>query len=338
MRTASLLVAMAALLNSARAYCVMNQTCPSAGQNGCVPGRATDPEPFVPASTILSICPQYSSSACCNPTQISQLQTSALLLNVAFNLVGGCTACYANLMEFWCAFTCSPEQHKFMEVMEIQNVTQQGFFGPVTFPVRHIEMLMDAFWSCSVTASCSDTDFFKEDSNLQICESMWNFFGSGAQALQHGTNITFSYVKAQASAGPVVATAQGRAGRHAEAHQPDTIPPLPSGVPTLDVPLSRPWYSCCSFPINMSDPSAGNTSCPCSACSGVCGTNACYGGITPAVHGNGNAASVIVPNLGVVNHNIFDGGINFIALPIYYALLVGLTGVYYLWRYLKDRR
>ena len=66
-------------------------------------------------------CPQFVNhtkysntvTACCDIKQLATLQTS---LHQAKNLLGRCPGCIRNFYNFWCEFTCSPDQSLFLDV------------------------------------------------------------------------------------------------------------------------------------------------------------------------------------------------------------------------------
>ncbi|RYE85586.1 MAG: hypothetical protein EOO65_00050 [Methanosarcinales archaeon] len=79
--------------------------------------------------------------------------------------------------------------------------------------------------------------------SMHTCEQFFEYQASAA--ISQGSLTTFNFTEADAS-------------------PPNTV-------------YSAPLYDCCSYPANMSNPAAGNTSAPCSACPGVC-SGKCYTG------------------------------------------------------------
>ena len=84
---------------------------------------------------------------------------------------------------------------------------------------------------------------------------------------------------------------------------PNPTPRLPAGRPAAGIPpaanaLNRPYHNCCNYKRNVSDPTSGNTSCPCAACKGSCGTEPCYGSTSVNI---GNNTGLGNPTFGVLN-------------------------------------
>ncbi|CAN0126522.1 unnamed protein product, partial [Hapterophycus canaliculatus] len=59
------------------------------------------------------ICPQYEGDGCCSWQQNYALYRNLGLLVDSFGSTTGCLACAVNLVNFWCALVCAPDQGDF---------------------------------------------------------------------------------------------------------------------------------------------------------------------------------------------------------------------------------
>jgi Niemann-Pick C1 protein len=201
-------------------------------------------KPFVPPSTINSVCPQYSDLACCSQTQITLLSLNLFAINTFFNniLAGGCPACGQNLMRFWCLFTCSPLQSEFVSSLGVANVTAGG----VTYTVLKTLATVNREYACALYDSCSSVSYVRELSAMNSCEGFFEYQGA-TEAIPAGTDISFNWVDNQNSS------------------------------------MQLPLFACNSFPTNFSNPLAGNTSCPCNTCSSMCSGSGSAGSSAPSL-------------------------------------------------------
>lgn len=124
-----------------------------------------------------------------------------------------------------------------------------------TATVLVTDMRLDRSYACAIFDSCKGTGT-AQSASLGICEQFLNFLG-GTNAIPLGSLTNYLYSEPE---------------NDTELYNPDS--------------LWQPWYSCCSFPANISktipagvDPSS-NTSCPCATCTGACGTTPCFGNVT----------------------------------------------------------
>ncbi|KAK9371028.1 sterol-sensing domain of SREBP cleavage-activation-domain-containing protein [Lipomyces kononenkoae] len=84
-------------------------------------GAAVKPDDSTRAQ-LVDICgPSWASSkVCCDSDQLDNLQVN---LKKAENLISSCPACQANFVEFFCSFTCSPNQSQFVNVTGLGRAT-----------------------------------------------------------------------------------------------------------------------------------------------------------------------------------------------------------------------
>ena len=164
---------------------------------------------------------------------------------------GGCPACFRNVVNFWCEYTCSPRQAEFVATAGLATKTDPVSGSP--FIVETFDVSLDTATACGMFDSCASTGKVKEFSPLQTCEGFMTYQGQ-TEAIQTGlTFITCNYTT------PERAAAAGR------------------GV------LANALHSCCNYPANIGPDNKGalnvtNTSCPCASCAGMCAGGRCSGG------------------------------------------------------------
>lgn len=130
-------------------YCAMYGTCDTANNQwvNC-PGNVPAVQPDF---SLAGSCPMYENSpVCCDSTQYGNLASN---IGQIQGLFGRCPACFQNLVTFWCAYTCDPNQSMFVDVL----TTAIGSLGkPV---VNHtMYSLTDAF-SYGLFDSCDNVQF-----------------------------------------------------------------------------------------------------------------------------------------------------------------------------------
>ncbi|KAI7850767.1 patched family-domain-containing protein [Circinella umbellata] len=63
------------------------------------------------------------SAACCDETQINQLVSQ---VQMAKPIISSCPACWSNFLQFWCSFSCSPNQSTFVNITQTGNENGQA--------------------------------------------------------------------------------------------------------------------------------------------------------------------------------------------------------------------
>jgi Niemann-Pick C1 protein len=89
--------------------------------------------------------------ACCTPDQLDTLQQS---LAQAEPLLALCPACRLNFRDFYCAFTCSPDQSTFVTVTAAQNLSAET--GPA---VKTVAFHVDPTFGKGFFESCQNVKF-----------------------------------------------------------------------------------------------------------------------------------------------------------------------------------
>lgn len=114
-------------------------------------GTADEPDKSLRAD-IVSICgDKFANGAvCCDADQISSLREN---LKRAENLLASCPACLTNFFNFFCTFTCSPNQAQFLEVEE----TAQSRSGKTV--VTHLSHYVTDSSATAFYDSCKNVKF-----------------------------------------------------------------------------------------------------------------------------------------------------------------------------------
>ncbi|KAG8881788.1 hypothetical protein FRB97_009123 [Tulasnella sp. 331] len=115
-------------------------------------GPPVEPESDEFRSLITSVCgPQYANiPVCCTVEQVETLQSN---FQQAESIISSCPACRNNFREFYCSFTCSADQHSFIDVTATQKTsTGQTAVKSLDFHVG--ETLGKGFYD-----SCKDVKF-----------------------------------------------------------------------------------------------------------------------------------------------------------------------------------
>ena len=242
----TLIASLALLLRGAGGQCVFTQSCASGP--GCHPTAET----YAPSPATFPLadaaCPQYQSSTCCNADQNAALKTNFFLVTLGFGpVVGGNNACVANMEAIWCAFSCAPDQGRFVATDGYANMTDP-INPPAVVEVLRTIFTVDAAWACGVWESCRLT-FTSELASFATCEQFLEY--QVAEAVGKGSYTLFRYA--------------------------------PRDAPRGEGALALPLYDCCSYPASLDTPgAAGNATSPCAFCAGSCGDGSCYTGVVPA--------------------------------------------------------
>lgn len=224
--------------------CIMYEDCtntqPQPNQPACRPRpRPVTIKPFDISKYPVRACPQFD-EGCCSLQQNLLLYASLLQEKPLFgNLAdGGCPACYQNMQNFWCSYTCGPNQSDYLTIIGAENITSPE--NGETYEVLRTRVSVNKAFACNTYSSCESVKSVTQTSAMSNAEGFFNYQGE-YEAIQHGAFIEFD---------------------------------LDSQSPTA---LNPPTYSCCSFPVDFNNASLGNTSCPCAYCKGMCPGNDCAG-------------------------------------------------------------
>lgn len=244
--------------------CVIKQNCTFGVGCRPVPVEPWEREPFKqpdPRPT----CPQYADYGCCTEQQNQLLMVNFLSIQSAFANIanGGCPACALNVEEFWCAYSCSPNQDQFLSIIGVATVPDPTRGGLPT-EVLKTSVRIDRNFTCASYTACQDVKTVKETSTMSTAEGFFAYQGQ-YEAIQHGAYIDFEYID-------------------------EPFTPL-----NVNTTVHPPTYSCCSYPNDVTNLTKGNTSCPCAYCSGMCNGGKCSGSGDNSVDGITNLGEITAP-------------------------------------------
>ncbi|KAJ2958934.1 hypothetical protein NQZ79_g5538 [Umbelopsis isabellina] len=109
-------------------YCAMRGQCGSKGfvQLNCpYNGPAVEPETERFRNMLVDTCGAKfaDSKVCCDENQLVDLADQ---VKKAERIISACPACWANFLQFFCSFTCSPNQSSFVNVTRTQQSSSSG--------------------------------------------------------------------------------------------------------------------------------------------------------------------------------------------------------------------
>lgn len=162
--------------------CAFTQNCNNAAMGDCNPpdSRLFDPQNFNYTSPFQ--CPEFNDTVCCNNDQNTLLKNSFNLINFTFGSgANGCDLCGANLMRFWCHFTCSPNQANFVSAFD-HILVPDPFTPGLNVTVLNVTFKIDPNTACEMYQSCKKTPYVTEVSAMNSAEGLLNFLGSNAVA------------------------------------------------------------------------------------------------------------------------------------------------------------
>ncbi|KAF8940787.1 hypothetical protein BGZ47_007609 [Haplosporangium gracile] len=137
-------------------YCVMRDNCGSKrtfGKQLPCPFNEPAVEPDKELRELLvSTCGASfeHSKACCSQDQVEDLIAST---KQASPIISACPACWANFLNFFCTFTCSPNQSTFLNVTETGNSTDKKAV------VTRLDFLVSEQYGSGFFDSCKDVKF-----------------------------------------------------------------------------------------------------------------------------------------------------------------------------------
>ncbi|KAF9580140.1 hypothetical protein BGW38_003335 [Lunasporangiospora selenospora] len=137
-------------------YCVMRDNCGSKRMFGkqlpCpYNGPAIEPDQELRELLVSTCGPSFENSkACCSQDQVEDLIAST---KQASPMISACPACWANFLNFFCTFTCSPNQSTFL------NITETGTSTDDKAIVTKLDFLVSDQYGSGFFDSCKDVKF-----------------------------------------------------------------------------------------------------------------------------------------------------------------------------------
>jgi len=118
---------------------------------------------------------------CCNDGQNTLLTNQFNLLGLTFGSVGGdggCDLCAANLMRYFCYYTCSPIQANYMTINGYVNFTDP--FSKKNKTVLSMNYTNSYETACQIFESCKTTAYVSQMSAMQSGKGLLNMLGQNA--------------------------------------------------------------------------------------------------------------------------------------------------------------
>lgn len=281
---------LATLFSYASSKCVVTQDCNLGPTTpDCRPrprtGADTPFDSFTPApyKGPFNACPMYT-DVCCSNNQMQALAISLAGVAVAFGspAQGGCPACLANVVNFWCKYTCAPDQDTFLTTngtsRMVDPISQQ------TFTVLNTAVTIDNVTACATFDSCASGAKVREFPPLQTCDGFFKYQGQ-TEAISNGhTFIDITFASANESKRVVSWPLSSCCN-----YDPDQCAAGPFPIPHLPGCLNASAHT--------------NTSCPCATCAGRCNGGVCAG----TGCGGGSCAADDFAGLADVDDSFFNG-------------------------------
>lgn len=271
-------------------------------------------------------CPEFRSSACCNPTQYQVLGVHLAVSAAAFSLPsdGGTPACGENLRQLWCGVTCHPNQSMWVFPAANNTVIDND-------PVMPATINLGSDFACGLFDSCKATSRASEDQILSTgVTAFLNFMGRD-QGKDNGVWYTFEYINDNST------KKQGDSHVAKDKSMTEaTLPELATPNSTLLPYWNPPVQFCCSYEasiyqINTGNPppvATGNLTSPCAACKSSCPREVCPAGVQPA------------PPSGDLGAPMFGAmyGFDVVVVSALYGTIAVITTGLVLWNRQEDRR
>lgn len=150
-------------------YCSMRGQCGSRGfsQLPCAKNEpATLPETSSFSKLLVETC-GITGPACCDESQLEDLVEQ---VKRAESIIASCPACWHNFLQFWCSFTCSPNQSMFVNITSVIPGDQKG-----DFVVNSTDYWVGNHFGSQFFDSCKDIKFGSSNGYAM------DFIGGGAK-------------------------------------------------------------------------------------------------------------------------------------------------------------
>ncbi|CAM9988473.1 unnamed protein product [Ectocarpus sp. 6 AP-2014] len=113
------------------------------------------------------VCPQYKDSGCCSWQQNYALYQNLGLLVESFGSTTGCLACAVNLVNFWCALVCSPDQGAFASMHDPPFDQRRDDLTGGSSRVLQLDVNVDGDMACRIYESCKSIAVVGETTAMQ---------------------------------------------------------------------------------------------------------------------------------------------------------------------------
>ncbi|CAM9113535.1 unnamed protein product [Choristocarpus tenellus] len=113
------------------------------------------------------ICPRYTDNGCCTWQQNYALYQNLQTLVDSFGSTTGCLACAVNLVDFWCAVICSPEQGDFVTIHDPAYAQRADDLTGGSSLVLQADVRVDPAYACRIYNSCKRVAIVGETTAMQ---------------------------------------------------------------------------------------------------------------------------------------------------------------------------
>ncbi len=149
--------------NQTEGQCVMFGLCGDLEGFGEQTCRVNHPPRELEEHSIESLkefCPElidkYGPNLCCDSDQVAELTKN---LAMPKSLIGRCPSCFSNFRRSFCEFTCSPHQHKFLNVTETAPTSEDLLEMDADMPkeiVRKLDFFISKKYIDETYESCKN--------------------------------------------------------------------------------------------------------------------------------------------------------------------------------------
>ncbi|CAN0151606.1 unnamed protein product [Ascophyllum nodosum] len=144
-----------------------------------------------------TICPQYENDGCCSWQQNYALYQNLKTLVDSFGSSTGCLACAVNLVNFWCALICSPNQGAFVTLHDPPYAQRTDDLTGGSGTVLQADVIVDGDLACRIYESCRSVAIVGETTAMQSGLGLLKF-QMQTGAVGHGEYFFLSFANATA--------------------------------------------------------------------------------------------------------------------------------------------
>lgn len=269
------------------------------------------------------ICPQYAGDGCCSWQQNYALYENLRTLVDSFGSTMGCLACAVNLVNFWCALICSPDQGSFVSIHDPPYAERTDDLTGGSGRVLQADVVVDGDSACRIYDSCKSVAIVGETTAMQSGLGLLKF-QMQTGAVGHGEYFFLSFANGSAES-TVGDDARVQASRALEAPA-SQVEQSPSAL-YVETLSCESFYDPGSSTVPFAYPPSTEhlTSCRCDYCEAACS--------------GGGAIDVDVSNERPIP--VFDG-FGFGLVGGVYAAVASCTAALFWWRrrqvFMKHKR
>ena len=173
------------LISNAQQYagCEFTEDCADSAHTdpACFPYKVNNTTPKVQNwTTHPPVCSEYiDKPSCCNDAANTAMYNQfSIMISTFGHDNGGCDVCVANLIRFWCKYTCDPDQRKYVQVGLPANVTNPQTGKPTLAVPLNFTVTDDL--ACGIFTSCRKTNFISQLSQTQTSHGFFTFLGENS--------------------------------------------------------------------------------------------------------------------------------------------------------------